>query len=424
MPEPSFRISNLPEVTNGDTATYTRGFRRIALHQIAVQIGAGNIGRGFIAQLFHESDLQVHFIDADSALVDALNNAGEYAIEIAVEPAVADIQVSRVHAHLANDAPAVAGALSQAVVASISAGAKAQPAIARMLATGLTKRLHADAPPLNILVCENPPGEAHAFRDAVRSQLEPALQSAFDAQIAFVDTVIGRMVPVLSDAARERDPLRVRVEPYCELPVDADAVLGELPKIAHLHAESPFDFWIERKLFMHNAAHAATAYVGYLRGHEYIHQAIADVVVRNVVDDVLRETAAALAQKYGYDAAALQSHADDLVRRFANPALRDTVERVARDPVRKLSKGERFIRAADCCLAQGVEPRGLAVAAAAAIRYDQGSDSGAMSVQELLRDKGWDAVLHEVCGLPSDSPFAALVKESDPAMASGKSILL
>ena len=142
----------------------------------------------------------------------------------------------------------------------------------------------------------------------------------------------------------------------------------------------------------------------------------------SMVDDVLRETAAALAQKYGRDALDLKSHADDLVRRFANPALQDTVERVARDPLRKLSKGERFMRAAECCLAQGVEPRGLAVATAAAIRYDQGSDSGATSVQELLRDKGWDAVLHTVCGLPSDSPFAALVKESDPATASGKFI--
>lgn len=392
------------------------------MHRIAVQIGAGNIGRGFIAQLFHESNFQIHFIDADRALVDALNTTGQYPIEIAIEPAVTDIQVSHVHAHHANDAPAVANVLSQAVVASISAGAKAQPAIARMLASGLTERLRSDAPLLNILVCENPPGEAHAVRDAVREHLDPSLHPTFDDRIAFVDTVIGRMVPVLSDAARARDPLRVRVEPYCELPVDADAVRGQLPEIAHLHAESPFDFWIERKLFMHNAAHAATAYAGYLRGHEYIHQAIADAAVRSVVDGVLQETAAALALKYGHDAAALQLHADDLVRRFANPALLDTVERVARDPVRKLSKGERFIRAADGCLAQGVEPRGLAVAAAAAIRYDHGSDSSAMFVQELLRDKGWDAVLHDVCGLPSDSPFAALVKESDPAMASGNSI--
>ena len=197
--------------------------------QIAVQIGAGNIGRGFIAQLFHESNFEIHLVDADPTLVNALNKVGEYTIEIAAEPAVADIHVSRVHAHHANDTAAVANALSQAVIASISAGAKARPAIARMLATGLAERLRGDAPPLNILVCENPPGEAGVFRDAVRSNLKSSLHTAFDTRVAFADTIIGRMVPVLSDADRDRDPLRVRVEPYCELPVDADAILGQLP---------------------------------------------------------------------------------------------------------------------------------------------------------------------------------------------------
>jgi len=241
---------------------------------------------------------------------------------------------------------------------------------------------------------------------------------AFDESIAFIDTVIGRMVPVLGDAARARDPLRIRVEPYCELPVDADAILGDLPFIAHLHAASPFVFWIERKLFMHNAAHAAAAYAGYLRRHEYIHEAVADEGVRSVVKGVLQETATALARKYGHDAEDLRLHADDLLLRFGNPALLDTVERVARDPLRKLSPGERFIRAAECCHAQGVEPRSLAFAAAAAIRYDQVSDPSANSVKELLRSKGWDAVLHEVCGLAPNSPFAELIKGSDPAKTS------
>ncbi len=392
------------------------------MNPIAVQIGAGNIGRGFIAQLFHESGYQTHFIDADRALVDQLNSADEYAIEIATEPRVPDISISNFYAHHASDTTAIAEILTRARVASISAGANARPAIAQMLVLALVDRLRENDSPLNILVCENPPGVAGAFRDAVRSHLDAASHDAFDARIAFVDTVIGRMVPVRSAADVNRDPLRVRVEPYCELPVDANAIAGEPPTIAHLHAESPFVFWIERKLLMHNAAHAAAAYVGNLYGYQYIHEAMKDGAVRSVVRGVLEESATALARQYGRALGPLNEHAEDLIVRFENPALFDTVERVARDPLRKLSPGERFVCAAERCLAQGVEPRQLAVAAGAAIRYDNASDSGAKTVQELLRAKGWDAVLHEVCGVAPGSPFAILVKELDPANTPGKAL--
>ncbi len=388
---------------------------RLPLNSIAVQIGAGNIGRGFIAQLFHESGYQTHFVDADRNLVDRLNAADEYSIEFASDPPVPDIRITNFYAHDASELPAVAEALTQACVAAISAGAGAQPHIARMLATGLAERLCDDYPPLNILVCENPPGVASAFQDVVRSHLEPGLVAAFDERIAFVDTVIGRMVPIRAKTEQDRDPLRVRVEPYCELPVDADAIIGELPNVSHLHAESPFAFWIERKLFMHNAAHAAAAYVGNLHGDEYIYQAMRNDAVRNVTQGVLQETATALASQYGQDIDQLNEHAEDLLSRFENPALLDTVARVARDPLRKLSPSERFIRAANSCLGQGVEPRHLAFATAAAIRYDKASDSGAKSVQDMLRAQGWDAVLRDICGVAPTSPFAKLVKESSPA---------
>ena len=107
------------------------------------------------------------------------------------------------------------------------------------------------------------------------------------------------------------------------------------------------------------------------------------------------------------------------MRRFANRALRDTVERVARDPVRKLSPGERLLRAAHSCLEHGVEPIGLAVAAAAAIRYDLASDSASQRLQKTLRDKGLDTVLQDLCGIEPGSPFAALIKQSGPIMTPG-----
>jgi len=42
--------------------------------------GAGRIGRGFVADLFQQAKYQLSFVDADSALVQGLKDAGKYTV--------------------------------------------------------------------------------------------------------------------------------------------------------------------------------------------------------------------------------------------------------------------------------------------------------------------------------------------------------
>ena len=58
---------------------------------------------------------------------------------------------------------------------------------------------------------------------------------------------------------------------------------------------------VERKIFTHNLAHAALAYLGYLRGHTYIHETFEDEFVRSVFDGALNETTEALLRRYPAD---------------------------------------------------------------------------------------------------------------------------
>ena len=104
---------------------------------------------------------------------------------------------------------------------------------------------------------------------------------------------------------------------------------------------------------------------------------------------------------------------DDLLRRFANRLLGDQVERVARDPIRKLGARDRLIGAASMCLEQGVASTHLAFAAAAAIRYDHPADPAAQSIQERLKREGLSGVLREVCGIDPDSPLARLIEKGN-----------
>lgn len=378
----------------------------------AVQFGAGNIGRGFLGQVFHESGYETVFVDVSDGLVDALNARGRYPLRIVEEPPHT-LSIGNVRAVHGRDMDAVAVALAGADIAATAVGVPVMDRVAASLAAGIARRFdEQDAPPLDIIVCENLIGAGPFMREEVRKYLPAALHPALDTKVGFVEASIGRMVPVLTDALRAEDPLLVAVEAYCDLPVDRDAFRGEIPPLAHLQPRSNFAAYVERKLFLHNMGHAVAAYLGAERGHRYIWEAMADPEIAGVVEAAMDETGRALALKYGQRLVDLREHATDLRRRFANRALGDQVARVARDPIRKLGPNDRLIGAMRLCLGAGIPPAHVAHGAAAALRYEDADDPAAVALQSRLKTAGLESVLFEVCGLPPRSAEAGLVRRA------------
>ena len=144
------------------------------------------------------------------------------------------------------------------------------------------------------------------------------------------------MVPVATELQRAEDPLLVVAEPYKELPIARAMLRGEPPALPGLILADDFEAYEARKLYLHNMSHAALAYLGCTSGHEFIWQCAADASVSAVCRAALAEAVSALIAEYGLSQADLTAFADDLLRRFANRALGDTVARVAADPLRKL----------------------------------------------------------------------------------------
>jgi mannitol-1-phosphate 5-dehydrogenase len=377
----------------------------------AIHFGAGNIGRGFLGQLYFESGYATTFVDVADAVVNGLNERGGYPLRIVdEEPRTIDIEdVSAVHG---SDLDAVANAVAEADIASTAVGVNVLPHVAPGIAAGIAKRFASpDAAPLNIIVCENKIEAGPYLREEVRKHLDSAHHAALDEQVGFVEASIGRMVPVMTDAQRAEDPLLVCVEAYSDLPVDRAAFKGPIPQIKNLQPRDNFGAYVERKLFVHNASHAVTAYLGHLRGHTYIWQAIADEVVRADVQEALSESCRALAIKHRLDIAPLGDHAEDLMRRYRNRALGDQIARVAADPVRKLGPNDRLVGAARMCMEFDVDPDHLARSIAAAIRYDHPDDPSAGKVQALLAKSGPDAVLRDICDINPEEPLAELIRQ-------------
>ncbi|NLG29154.1 MAG: mannitol-1-phosphate 5-dehydrogenase [Chloroflexi bacterium] len=375
----------------------------------AVIFGAGNVGRGFLGQLFCESGYHVTFVDIDRPLIDALNARGRYSLRLVSNEHTEELEIGPVVGVLSSDGDAVARVVAEATLGATSVGARVLPIIAPLIARGVALRAERGmAAPLNLIVCENLKSAASILREMVEG--DPAIGRPL-ANVGFVDTVIGRMVPELPAELRAQDPSLIIVEPYKELPVDRTGFVGEIPQLVGMQPCDNFALYTARKLYLHNAGHAVLAYLGYRRGYAMAYDALEDRVVRPILDGALEEAIAGIVAAYGADEDWLRAHAADLLRRFANRVLADPIVRLARDPLRKLAPDDRLVGAARAAQRAGVSPANLAWAIAAALLYGDARDKLALELQTRIHDRGVAAVLSEVCAIDPDEPLGHAVLE-------------
>jgi mannitol-1-phosphate 5-dehydrogenase len=124
------------------------------------------------------------------------------------------------------------------------------------------------------------------------------------------------------------------------------------------------------------------------------------------------EAGVALVSRWGFTVEEQRAHAEELMRRFANAALCDTVNRVGRDPLRKLRREDRLVGGALLAMEHGVEPRQIAAGIAAALRFDVPSDPSATELQRRLQADGPMGVMRDVCDLSPEHPLTRLVLEA------------
>lgn len=364
----------------------------------AVIYGGGNIGRGFIGQLFYESGYRTAFVDIDKALIGQLNKAGEYPLKFTDSVgAGSEIVVKNVRGidGSAENIDEVAEAVSQADIMAASVGAGVLKFIMQPIAAGINKRFAGEnARPLNIILCENLIGADKIMREGVREYIHEDFQALYDGQIGFVEASVGRTVPTQTDEMKAGNPLRIVAESYKSLPVDRAGFKGEVPEIAGMTAYTPFEYFIRRKLYLHNMGHAVCAYLGDIFGYEYIWQAVQDPYIELIASKIMQRSALALASIYQADMRDLSRYIENLIYRFGDKALGDTVKRVGNDLKRKLAPNDRIIGAYKICAETGVPVNYLCLAIAAAVNFKGDKLSG--SLEHILNEAGsFDLIVGE-----------------------------
>ena len=378
----------------------------------AIMYGGGNIGRGFIGKVFSDSGYETVFLDIMQPLIDEMNRRGEYTVRIVSNAETINTTVKPVRA-VNSMTDAALDEIATCDIMATAVGVNILPRIAPVIAKGVVRRMETTGKPLDIILCENQLEADILMRGWINECLTEEQKAWADQNLGLIEASIGRMVPPLTPEMKAQDPLLICVEPYSELPVDKDSFKGEIPDLVGLIPYTPFEFYIKRKLFLHNGGHALCAYLGNLKGYEYIWEAIADPEIYDAAKAAMTTSAKALIHKFGEGIREnVENNVVDLLFRFQNKALKDTVARVGADPVRKLRRNDRIIGAALFAMEEGIDPAPIIRGVIAGLKFDRAADATAPQLQADLKEKGIDYVLEHYMGLRSDEALYGMIKEA------------
>lgn len=363
----------------------------------AVIFGAGNIGRGFIGQLLSQSGYEVIFLDINNEVINRINADRCYPVCIVSEEGEKEIIVNNVRAVNSLQADKVLEEIFTADIMATSVGANVLKHIAKTVANAVELRILNSKPPLNILLCENLNFADKIFKAELFNHLSENSKLLFDKNVGLVEASIGRMVPVLEKKEGE-NPLKVYVEEFDILHLDKNGFKGVIPQIKNVITFSPFKYFMQRKLFIHNMCHAMSAYLGAVKGYEYISQAISDSQIKYLVLMAGTCAAKAISKDNNAELDLLIDFLHKLIYRFNNAELKDTILRVGKDPIRKLKPDDRLVGAYNLCKKYNIGTAYILCGIAGALCFKQEQDTVSMQLQDSVANEGVLKALSLVCG--------------------------
>lgn len=360
----------------------------------AIQFGAGNIGRGFIGYLLNKSGYDLVFADVFDNVIDEINKEKEYTIHIK-DVETQEIKVQNISA-VNSTRDEIIDQIAQASIITTAVGPLNLEKIADKLAKGIKKRAFENKEDyLNIIACENAIEASKSLQTYVYQYLSDEDKAYADKYVGFPNCSVDRIVP----PSKNEKPLDVTVENYYEWNVEKDGFKGQIPEIYGMNLVDNLLAYIERKLFTLNTGHASTAYLGSLKGYKTIDQAINDPQIEDQVRAIMQESGQALIAKFGFDKDAHFAYIEKIINRFKNPYLKDDVKRVGREPMRKLSANERFIKPLNTALEYELPIDNLVLGIGAALHFRNEEDNQAVELEEKINKLGLDKAIAEITGL-------------------------
>ena len=215
--------------------------------------------------------------------------------------------------------------------------------------------------------------------------------------------MIARVVPIAAD------PLRLNAEEFSEWTVDGTVFAGPDPQIKTLELVPNQSARLERKLFIHNTGHATCAYWALRNGCRFVHEGARDPKIIEQVRLAIGQSGSAVAAEHGFPRDTIRAYEENLLGRLPGDAFVDGLDRVCREPLRKIGPQERLIGPINLCVKHGLPMEHLCRAVAVVLTTFMPGDGQYVQLKAMLAEGGPEKVLREVCQLAPEHPAHKLI---------------
>ena len=272
-------------------------------------------------------------------------------------------------------------AANPAVQADLVPGATPRT-IFGLITEALVRRLERGVPPFTVMSCDNIQGNghvAHKMFSAFARLRDPELAAWMEANVRFPNSMVDRITPVTTDDDRAQISARFGVddqwpvvcEPFTQWVLEDTFTAGRPPYedvgVQVVPDVEPYELM---KLRLLNASHQALCYFGYLAGYRLVHDVARDPLFAEFLLGYMHDEAEpTLAPVPGID---LHGYMDQLIERFSNGGVRDTVARLCADSSDRIPKWLLPVVRENLTAGRDVSMAAAVVASWA--RYSEGTD--------------------------------------------------
>ena len=349
------------------------------------------------------------FIDISKLIVNALNHQRKY--PVIIKDVKEDIiRVKNVRGVLATDTEKIMTEISDTDLLAVCVGREGLLKIVPSIAKGIIhKHIHLPKRKTDIILAENLRNAGTFFSNELKKLLPEDFP--LKEKVGMVETSIGKMVPIMPIGTSVKDPLLVYAEAYNTLILDRKGFLNHVPEVTGLAPKENIKAWVDRKLFIHNLGHATAAYVGnFLHPDKiYIYEVLKDTKVEKETREVMLEAGNVLRAVHPgeFTRDQIQDHINNLISRFKNEALGDTVFRVGCDLNRKLSYSDRLVVPMTEAYKRKLPYKQILKAYICALSFSAKDENnmffpGDEQIIDLYKSRGIEYILNNISKISSD----------------------
>ena len=367
----------------------------------AIHFGAGKIGRGFIAELLHDSGYEIIFGDVVDEVVDLINKDHEYPLFL-IDHNYEEKIINHVSAYSnIKDSDKLIDEMCEAEIITTSVMATNLSKVAPLIAKGLQKRMEQTKDKVIVMACENAIMGTDILKKAI-IETNTLTEDEIDSIAVFPNTAVDRMVFGGVHNGKEG----IEIGDAYELVIEKNKLIDPTSQpIKGAEYVDDLMMYLQRKIYIINCGHAIAGYYGQVfKNYEIVQDSLRDPELLPQIRQAMLESAAALEKKYGFSHDDLVEYMETMmIKRFTTPGVVDPISRVSREPIRKIAPNDRIMGPANLCEDYGLDNTYLLKGVACALKYKSEGDAQAEELQNYIKENGVEEAIVKYTGSQKDS---------------------